>query len=63
MTGREQVAITGRCGRCERTDTFIFSPGWRSFVLSPQGVMHVGMDGGKTACGLDATGDRWWWPL
>lgn len=54
--------IVGRCGRCERTLIFIFDPKWHGWILSPKGVMHIGVDGGKTACGIDATGDEWWWP-
>lgn len=32
-------------------------------VVSPTGIEHTGLDGGLTACGKDATGDGWWWPL
>ncbi len=60
--GRERV-VTGRCGRCERTNTFIFSPGWVGCVVSPSGVMHIGVEYGMTACGIDATGPDWWWRL
>jgi hypothetical protein len=31
-------------------------------IVSPTGVAHFGTDGGDTACGIDATDDRWWWP-
>lgn len=61
-TGKERKVI-GRCGRCQRTKVFIFDPNWRGAIVSPRGVMHIGCDGGETACGLDATGPEWWWPL
>lgn len=32
-------------------------------VVSPSGVAHIGMTGGDTKCGRDATLDGWWWPL
>lgn len=32
-------------------------------VVSPTGVAHIGMTGGDTKCGRDATLDGWWWPL
>jgi hypothetical protein len=32
-------------------------------VVSPSGVKHIGGDYGFTACGFDATGPTWWWPL
>lgn len=31
-------------------------------VVSPSGLMHIGMTGGETKCGKDATCDGWWWP-
>lgn len=34
-----------------------------AIVVSPSGLAHFGQDGGDTGCGIDATGDRWWWPL
>lgn len=53
--------VLGRCKRCEATmaergthDPFL--------VISPKGKAHIGDDYGMTACGLDATGDEWWWP-
>jgi len=30
-------------------------------LVSPSGLVHAGLDGGKTFCGYDATGDDWWW--
>lgn len=32
-------------------------------IVSPSGLAHIGVDGGYTLCGKDATGDDWWWPL
>jgi hypothetical protein len=31
-------------------------------IVSPQGLEHVGLAEGTTACGKDATGEGWWWP-
>jgi hypothetical protein len=33
------------------------------WLVSPRGVVHHGADYGMTACGIDATGERWWWRL
>jgi len=32
-------------------------------IVSPAGTAHFGTDGGNTDCGIDATGDKWWWPV
>ena len=34
-------------------------------VVSSSGIAHHGSEdfGGQTQCGIDATGDGWWWPL
>ena len=32
-------------------------------IVSPRGMAHFGADYGRTECGKDATGDKWWWPL
>lgn len=32
-------------------------------VVSPTGRVHEGMEGGRTWCGRDATGPKWWWKL
>lgn len=61
-TGEER-AVTGRYRRCEATSVFIFSPRWAGAIVSPAGVMHIGVEYGRTACGIDATGPGWWWPL
>ena len=57
-TGEERE-IVRRCRRCEKY--LRWAPGYG--VISPRGIEHVGCDGGMTGCGLDATGDGWWWPL
>ena len=51
-----QPKIKGYCRRC-RGARHAFQ------VVSPSGLAHIGEDFGTTACGIDATGDRWWWPL
>lgn len=45
-----------RCG-CEPLD---FHAG--RVIVSPTGVAHFGRNG-VTHCGVDGTGDEWWWPL
>jgi hypothetical protein len=52
--------ITSRCLRCA-----VFWPDIDAgmAVVSPSGKAHYGGKYGKTECGIDATGDRWWWPL
>lgn len=32
-------------------------------IVSPSGKAHMGKEYGMSACGKDATGGRWWWPL
>lgn len=32
-------------------------------VVSPRGFGHRGESGGDTWCGIDATGEKWWWRL
>lgn len=56
-------AVKRRCHTCERTDGILVGPEWCGGVISVNGVMHVGTDVGFTACGKDATGDGWWWPV
>lgn len=53
--------VKARCRRCEKTDSG--RGAWGCGVVSPWGIEHVGQDYGMTACGIDATGDGWWWPL
>ena len=54
---RPQVA--GNCQRCGVSDADVEQ---NRVVVSPAGWAHFG-DGGDTSCGVDATGDNWWWPL
>jgi hypothetical protein len=57
-TGEEREVERGclRCGVTEaELDVF-------RFVLSPAGIAHH-TEWEKTACGIDATGPDWWWPI
>ena len=54
-TGEERV-VRGWCFVCVQQE--VYGDG----VVSPSGLMHVGMTGGETRCGKDATLDGWWWP-
>lgn len=54
---REIVAECDRCG-CER-----YEHRMGMIVVSPKGRAHYGGEYGNTRCGIDATGDKWWWPL
>ena len=52
--------VKRRCRACMRT--------WKwtkhlNVVVSTSGIAHEGKDYGMTACGKDATGPGWWWPL
>ena len=55
-------SIYRRCKRCERhaatTTKHVF---WE--VASPGGTEHLARTLGRTHCGIDATGDGWWWQL
>jgi hypothetical protein len=59
----ERREVTRRCETCGRS----IIGGWESHpgfgVVSITGVEHVGVDYGRTACGKDADGPSWWWPL
>lgn len=35
---------------------------WPNVVVSVNGTAHHPDDYGHTGCGIDATGDAWWWP-
>jgi hypothetical protein len=52
--------VTSGCFRCavEPADIDI-----GSVIVSPTGKAHYGKTDGDTECGIDATGDKWWWPL
>lgn len=56
-----QPTIVRYCHNCARTYVYNSPDDWQ--VVSPKGVGHIGQDYGVTACGVDATGDRWWWRL
>ena len=58
-TGEERH-VTHTCLRCERIGgSFNGVHG----VVSPWGMLHHGVDYGRTACGINADGPAWWWPL
>lgn len=52
--------VKGGCFRCGVTPEDVRD---LAVVVSPRGIAHFGMDGGDTKCGIDATGENWWWPL
>lgn len=58
---RGRPKIKNLCKRC-RPRIYYGDLSGNRLVVSPQGTAHWG-DGGDTACGIDATGGRWWWPL
>lgn len=46
--------VTGYCQRCDTAgDDFE--------IVAPTGTAHHSGDEGKTRCGIDATGNDWWW--
>ena len=51
--------VRRRCWSCLRE----WLPGNVKGVISQNGIEHKAEDHGMTACGLDATGFGWWWPL
>ena len=62
-----ELLVMRRCRRCERV---VHGDKWDSprvfwEVVSPAGTEHIaGEDGfGTTGCGIDASGDDWWWQL
>jgi hypothetical protein len=55
-----QPTIIRACKRCALSDEDV-ARGY--VVVSPTGLAHHGADYGMTECGIDATGDAWWWPL
>ena len=57
---RDMPHVFGYCARCQVSENDRRS-GY--CVVSPHGLAHQGVDGGMTACGHDATGPEWWWPL
>lgn len=53
--------VKSYCKRCRRDPYGQYDEAFA--VVSPSGVAHIGEDGGTTACGIDGTGDDWWWRL
>lgn len=51
--------IVHRCRMCKVSEEDVES---NRVIVSPMGTAHHG-DEGMTACGRDATGLLWWWPL
>lgn len=58
---RPKPEVKELCKRCEKI--WPAKDPARLEVVSPTGVAHHGAPYGETACGMDATGDDWWWPL
>jgi hypothetical protein len=54
-----QPEIKSYCRRCTRSRYYEDDYG----VISPKGIAHIDEDYGMTACGIDATGEKWWWRL
>lgn len=53
--------VRSYCKRCRRC---VYGKDDEAFaVVSPNAIAHMGEDYGMTACGIDATGDGWWWRL
>jgi len=52
--------IKGMCSRCGVTEADVYRV---AVVVSPNRIAHFGTNCGDTACGVDATGSKWWWPL
>lgn len=61
-TGEERT-IVRQCKKCSKVRSRYSRRPDKNGVVSPSGIEHIGVDYGFTACGQDATGDRWWWPL
>jgi hypothetical protein len=58
---REVVRL---CSRCQKSGSLHDIND--VFIVSPSGVGHLGGDWAKpecTSCGIDATGDNWWWRM
>jgi len=56
-----QPEIKSYCRRCARA--WVYEHEDQYGVVSPKGVAHIGEDYGMTACGIDATDEKWWWRL
>lgn len=60
--GERERLVRRACSRCwERGSTPAGVLGEDGLVVSPNGVAHQAGELGDTACGVDATGDDWWW--
>lgn len=55
----EKREVVRDCKVCLSGDELGYGCG----IVSPSGIAHIGVYGGDTRCGKDATGDGWWWPL
>lgn len=53
--------VKGYCKRCRRDPYGRHDEAFA--VVSPTGITHIGEEYGETACGIDATGENWWWRL
>jgi hypothetical protein len=55
-------AVLGLCQRCKATREVQWNGG-DFHIVSPMGTAHWGAEHneGYTACGIDATGENWWW--
>lgn len=53
--------VRGKCKRCNPHSDDVRQ---NRVIVSSAGTAHLG-DGyrGETKCGIEATGDAWWWPL
>lgn len=54
------MVVTGLCRRCEKA-AFPWQLETQG-VISPNGLEHH-TDHDSTLCGMDATGEHWWWPV
>lgn len=52
--------ILKRCLRCKVAPDDVDAVAY--VIVSPSGTAHYGLDSGDTLCGIDATGEHWWWP-
>ena len=57
---RPRPPIKANCKRCRVLDDHVKN---NQVIVSPSGLAHVPWTTGNTYCGIDATGDKWWWPL
>ena len=67
--GLHELMLTAVCGNCfcRRPKPTVDEATWSGHVLvAPSGCLHRQSykdDCTDTCCGLDATGQNWWWPL